>query len=1117
MARRTNKTTDAEEWQGAPFSEEEIEFSPFMFDKGQDDAAQQGGSASTASGVPSVNGGQFSDADMEFEPFMFDQGAGAQSPSPLTPAPASTGDFAPFSTSPFADPATNVASPASETAGGTDNPTPSGPITGSDLPLPSYLATDQTATSDTSASPVPEMADAAPSVDVETQDASASSPSAPDLALATEPAIELSEDAEPDMGAGSDEQLTGRVPSGPLTELPTPSTATSPSLTGTSPNLGRVRGNTGPLGPLPPDRTGSSNTSWSDSSLASIEDFSSILIALHAGKKLRQSGSLTEDMGAPAATAETSATSAPISTPEHMGMASQAQDMPEWAVQATQSSPLAPEMAAPAAPAAQAGTAEPTATAPQAATAEEEPYLDSIQYRQVPADSVLNQLEPTIAQAMKTMDPSVAPTSISGDELEFEGFMFDKGASTPMASISAASPEDLASLSSELGPAFDPAPYAGTGSNDTDNEEAVSYEDINPALFEGLTGKAQSETTGTDSKGGLPFWLQFEDSPPASGPLAEEDLHGQSGSATQTSNAAQRAASEDAAAFADLPPIEPFDFSLMPTSDTDESLGFNTEELTGGSTDLNDPMTATINLAAVAALLGTNSSGPLDAAPAPTSYEDYTMDAQPDAETSLSLGTPESWASSTSEAQGAQSPDVSANWDASADYSYPTPSEPLTEDVTPHPSWSEDVAPDLGLDTATDSESPDYTISNEAPTTQMEGTATDLSPDALQAEPEDSSLGAGGWMASATTGLAADSLATSDQAPAPAAAGQSDEELSAKHALAVEGLDVAPFDLTQLEVDEEPPTGYLDAQEMKSKYGTANLDMADDAAHAHDAGSGDAHWSAENDTSQFAPSTSTEVELAQARNTSIFTSPLDSDLATGRKAGTTDYLDEEAVAEVPEPALTSATPDTTPSSAEPVGAATPLAAAPEVPTTPQASQDTQEAQPIKARVARGPWTSYSETTDFTMSAPQAHTQAQAKAQPEPVASSPSGPLFEQSVRLPAESELMTSGPLPSIAGFDDLVGLVANNPQDIGAHMALASAYAQVGDFDSALRVYRRIIKKPTTSETTLKMIWDDLSDLGPQAQHLPRYHQLSGDLLLRLGRHREAVEAYNKLQSNES
>ena len=321
-------------------------------------------------------------------------------------------------------------------------------------------------------------------------------------------------------------------------------------------------------------------------------------------------------------------------------------------MQATQSSPLAPEMAAPAA---QADTAAQTATAPQAPTVEEEPYVDPIEYRQVPADSVLNQLEPNIAQALKNMDSSVAPTAISGDELEFEGFMFDKGASTPMASLSASSPEDLASLSGDLGPAFDPAQYAGTSTNGADTEEAVTYDDIDPALFEGLTGTAQSEATGTDFEGGLPFWLQFEASPPASGPLGEEDLHGQSNSAAQTANASHNATSEDSAAFADLPPIEPFDFSIMPTSDTSESLGFNTEELTGASADLNDPMTATINLAAVAALLGTNSSGPLDSTSASTSYEDYNVDVQPDAETSLSLGTPESWASSTSDEQGAQS------------------------------------------------------------------------------------------------------------------------------------------------------------------------------------------------------------------------------------------------------------------------------------------------------------------------------------------------------------------------------------------------------------------------------------------------------------------------------
>ena len=267
----------------------------------------------------------------------------------------------------------------------------------------------------------------------------------------------------------------------------------------------------------------------------------------------------------------------------------------------------------------------------------------------------------------------------------------------------------------------------------------------------------------------------------------------------------------------------------------------------------------------------------------------------------------------------------------------------------------------------------------------------------------------------------------------------------------------------------------------KSNYGTANLERAGHSVHA--------------------PATSSLTE------------PLSADSIVESKGSTTDYLGEDAVSTAQQTEQAPAH-----EAGNMVASAEPLEAQPqatEVPATPDA---TEEAQPmIKARVARGPWTSYNETTDFTMPAPQAHTQAQAKAQPEPVASAPSGPLFEKSVRLPAESDLMTSGPLPSIAGFEDLVGLVANNPQDMGAHMALASAYAQVEDFDSALRIYRRIIKKPTTSGTMLKMIWDDLSDLSPQAQHLPRYHQLSGDLLLRLGRHREAVEAYNKLQSNES
>jgi hypothetical protein len=903
------------------------------------------------------------------------------------------------------------------------------------------------------------------------------------------PSLDSSQDAVPAIDMGTDEQLTGRAPSGPLAaapdDAPAPATSTTPSLTGTSPNLGRVRGNTGPLGPLPPDRTGAPNTSWSDSSLASIEDFSSILIALHAGKKLRQSGSLTENM-VPQDSSATLATSAPVPTPEHVGIENQVQDMPEWAVQATQSSPLTPEMAAPPAQ---------TEQAPQPAaepTSPEQP--DSIQYRQVPADSVLNQLEPGVAEALKTMDTSVGSAGISGDDIQFEGFMFNKGASTPMASLSTPTPEELASLANELGPTFDPTSYTSV---ESDVEESINYDDIDPTLFEGLSDASQSQTSEAtaDSGGGLPFWLQFEDSPPASGPLAEQDLpdyqrmSGSAQNAVQDQSAPSSSDSQAQDDFGDLPPIEPFDFSLMPSSDTDESLGFNTEELRGMTSDVNDPMTATINLAAVDVLLGNTTSGPLDSPP-PPAYE-YNMDAGSDAETSLSLDTPEAWSSPSQDEQATQS----------------------QHDSSPSPSWSHDVAPELGLDSGTYSaqSAPNESPANEAPTSYMGETSADLASDPAQADAVDGSPGAGGWMASATSGLDAGNLASSTEGSAHSTAGLVDSDLSENQGLAVDELDVAPFDFTQIDVEEEPPTGYLDAQEMKSKYGTGKLETVDDNPITRDAGPTTNNWSSETDTSYFASATPTEVEIASAMgNSASFTSPLTSDLPVDRKATSTDYLGEEALADTAQPHDTAAaTPETSS----------------QAPSASDVAHEEPGEQPvIKARVARGPWTSYSEPTDLTMPAPQAHTQAQAKAQqpiptptPASAPSSPSGPLFEQSVRLPVESDMMTSGPLPAIAGFDDLTGLVADNPQDIGAHMALASAYAQAEDIDSALRVYRRIIKKPTTSETMLKMIWDDLSDLGPQAQHLPRYHQLSGDLLLRLGRHREAIEAYNRLQSNDS
>jgi len=53
---------------------------------------------------------------------------------------------------------------------------------------------------------------------------------------------------------------------------------------------------------------------------------------------------------------------------------------------------------------------------------------------------------------------------------------------------------------------------------------------------------------------------------------------------------------------AELPPFEPFRLLFMPTPEPDETFGFNTEEPRGMLPGAYDPMTVTVNLAAVADL-----------------------------------------------------------------------------------------------------------------------------------------------------------------------------------------------------------------------------------------------------------------------------------------------------------------------------------------------------------------------------------------------------------------------------------------------------------------------------------------------------------------------------------
>ncbi len=142
----------------------------------------------------------------------------------------------------------------------------------------------------------------------------------------------------------------------------------------------------------------------------------------------------------------------------------------------------------------------------------------------------------------------------------------------------------------------------------------------------------------------------------------------------------------------------------------------------------------------------------------------------------------------------------------------------------------------------------------------------------------------------------------------------------------------------------------------------------------------------------------------------------------------------------------------------------------------------------------------------TASEPQAAAPPQSRPEPQPQ----DQPSVAATPKL--ASELVLSGPLPEIEGFDELKTLVDNNPNDIGSHMALAAAYTQLGDLDTALRVYRRVLKKRIIPPTFLRLIQEELNDFSSELTGNAHYHQVRGDLYMKQGRHHEAIEEYNKI-----
>jgi pentatricopeptide repeat protein len=851
--------------------------------------------------------------------------------------------------------------------------------------------------------------------------------------------------------------LTDSAPAPQQAATPAPAPANGSAQASPSPDLsavmmGRSRGHTGPLAA---ERLGAAPTSWSDSSLASIEDFSAVLIAVQAGRKLLQSGPLRAALPSPvAAGAQSQASPAAPTVEQSQGM--DMDQVPQWAAQAgagaqaaapatavpeapppfiagaDPSSPWAmdrPEWASGAAHAShpsgsaveeedtglppwlteEAGTPTPNAgtyTQPEPAVeqSEERPELVSstftgttgvgIQAPESTLDEPTLETDEQVAGALQSMDEE-QPAGIGAEGIEFEGFMFDQGTPAP-----------IPNLRGEGGamPSGPMAPF--------------NLEQGGPA---GMVVEQDAQVEGP-----LPFWLseaaQVEVTPGEGYVEAAEAASHANMPLVMESVTPADAVEED---FEDLPPVVPFDFTEIQSPHQEESLGFNTEELIGMAQGEHDPMVVTANLEALADLIG----GPLPAGIDPR----------------MSRGAPEA----------APAGQVDAGVPEAENEHEPALFMPEDEDET----GSEEEAGVQPFD------------------------AEDMS-----------------WMSTVTTDLAASGMVDPTGALPTTNAGAAD-------ATGVSGvLGVSPFDINELEEEEESSTSMLertpttgpDTDRLEAAQVSGGPATSPRMDEEYDAGVDDA----ETATSIFAQPMS-ELDAA----------PLEGEAPTSRLA--TDAEQRPQTDETEPASRAPEQPEETVFKARVArgqwASNVPLVVSQAAPS--EAPRDEYEAEAVHS-----PWDGGQiGMGGVTPAAAEVESEAPAPTLPSTPAQAPAPvqerePEQEPAFEMPRRGDATVSGPLPALTGYEDLVELLEKNPQDIGSYMAMATAYADAGELESALRVYRRMIKRPGVSATLLGMVDEELEELRQSAEHLPRYHQARGDLYLKLGRHREAIDEYNKV-----
>ena len=606
--------------------------------------------------------------------------------------------------------------------------------------------------------------------------------------------------------------------------------------------------------------------------------------------------------------------------------------------------------------------------------------------------------------------------------------------------------------------------------------------------------------------------------------------------------------------FGDLPQLEPFNFELLPTTEKVDTLGFNTEELTGMSMNEHDPMTATVNLAAVADLLGgpeeqgaeENDGTPMSAVP----WEDgVLMQAQEEPQQEWSQGGEGEEEAEMPTVAGLEMYDAEPGMAMGMDpavavemHSEMPTMEAMDVNNFAGSEYSEEGGVEMPTLSMDDVMAMGYGEEQDAVAAQenaVESYMDEVEAPVMEAAPAEpvynmpsatpgESHSTRSWMSNATTDLSEGALA--DMAGEVGRSANPVTEMD----LAVDGEEVAPFNYDQLDLEsDEKHTGRLDTDQIQRTYGTGKLAMPDEEDVPMRSMPLTDLWSeADGDTSLFVTGSGEAGD--QGGSASVEVEPEYDSGYLAVESEPTGYMVEQAesYAEIVE------------LYEEPVAVVMESSAAGYGAN--DVMGDEQPAEEFKVRVARGPWMAYSEAqnraeamqpaveTPSVVGTPQ---YAAGNVAPNVTEYEATGPLhddrsedyasassaanqaghhtpnFDSGGKLPAHRDILVTGPLPALEGFEDVSDWSTGSSPDMGTQLAMASAYAQSGDFDAALRVYRKLIRRPTTSTTMLRMIGDDLTDIEDVASYLPRYYQVMGDLLLRLGRHREAIEAYNKLK----